>query len=72
MDERQLQPLLRNAIVSLKMVIEIEKVRRRHSSRPWSKSGNVPPRRHTQSTIFAAINVGMSADATAAKLGNNL
>ena len=43
MNEGQLQPLLRSAVASFKMVVELAK-----GMRPWSGFANAPPRRHTQ------------------------
>jgi hypothetical protein len=66
MDQRQLQPLLRNAIASFKMVVELEKAT---PQSPLVGIWKCTAKAAHAEYIFAAIKAGMSLDAIAAKLG---
>jgi hypothetical protein len=66
MDERQLQPLLRNAIASVKMVVELEKAT---PGSPLVGIWKCTAKAAHAEYILAAIKAGISASAIAAKLG---
>lgn len=69
MDERQLRPLLRKAIASLKIVVELEKATPKTPLVGiWKCTGKAA---HAED-IFAAIKVGMSVSAIADKLGTSV
>jgi len=71
-DEQQLQPLLRNAIVSSKMVVEIEKGEKATPQSPLVEIWKCTAKAAHTELHFRSHQRWNVPDTTAAKLGNNL